>query len=105
MQHEQNSQSEAVARIVDMRIGLPWLLSAAAAIVMTFGSLVWSLAGANQKLELLNMQVADMRKNIDSRDTRIERIELDMHKIESVNEVQNQRIAAAEERMRIIGTR
>lgn len=59
-------------QFVDMRVPLPWLLSSAAAIMVTLGATLWNIAGQSNKLDQLIVTNQKLEKRLDDRDTRID---------------------------------
>jgi hypothetical protein len=52
-------------RVVDMRIPLPWLISAVVLSIGALGSTVWTVAGQSNDLKLLLTASAKMEKRMD----------------------------------------
>ena len=92
-------------RIVDVKFPLPWLLSTAAALVVSIASLTWQVAGANSPLESMVGEVSQVERRLDMRDERIDQLRSEVQQNRASNEVQNQRLAAIEERIRALGAR
>ena len=92
-------------RIVDVKFPLPWLLSTAAALVVSIASLTWQVAGANSRLESMVGEVSKVERRLDMRDERIDQLRSEVQQNRASNEVQNQRLAAIEERIRALGAR
>ena len=92
-------------RIVDVKFPLPWLLSTAAALVVSIASLTWQVAGANSRLESMVGEVSKVERRLDMRDERIDQLRSEVQQNRASNEVQNQRLAAVEERIRALGAR
>lgn len=61
-------------KIVDMRIPLTWLLSAAGVILMTLVTTLWSIAQQTNKLDQLIVSNAKLEKRLDERDIRIDSV-------------------------------
>lgn len=59
-------------QMVDMRIPLTWLLSAAVAILTTLGATLWNIAGQSNKLDQLIVANAKLEKRLDDRDVRLD---------------------------------
>ena len=96
---------QRASRIVDVKFPLPWLITTAAALVVSIASLTWQVAGANSKLEALANEAGKVERRLDTRDERIDQLRTDVQANRAANEVQNQRIAALEERVRALATR
>lgn len=92
-------------RIVDVKFPLPWLISTAAALVVSIASLTWQVAGANNRLESMALEVGKVERRLDMRDERIDQLRSEVQQSRASNEVQNQRLAAIEERIRALGAR
>ena len=92
-------------RIVDVKFPLPWLISTAAALVVSIASLTWQVAGANNRLESMALEVGKVERRLDMRDERIDQLRSEVQQNRAANEVQNQRLAAIEERIRALGAR
>lgn len=92
-------------RIVDVKFPLPWLISTAAALVVSIASLTWQVAGANNRLESMAVEVGKVERRLDMRDERIDQLRSEVQQNRAANEVQNQRLAAIEERIRALGAR
>ena len=92
-------------RIVDVKFPLPWLLSTAAALVVSIASLTWQVAGANSRLESMVGEVSKVERRLDMRDERIDQLRSEVQQNRASNEVQNQRLVAMEERIRALGAR
>lgn len=92
-------------RIVDVKFPLPWLLSTAAALVVSIASLTWQVAGANSRLESMVGEVSKVERRLDMRDERIDQLRSEVQQNRASNEVQNQRLVAVEERIRALGAR
>ena len=92
-------------RIVDVKFPLPWLLSTAAALVVSIASLTWQVAGANSRLESMVGEVSKVERRLDMRDERIDQLRAEVQQNRACNEVQNQRLAAVEERIRALSAR
>lgn len=90
-------------RIVDVKFPLPWLISTAAALVVSIASLTWQVAGANNRLESMAVEVGKVERRLDMRDERIDQLRSEVQQNRAANEVQNQRLAAIEERIRALG--
>ena len=93
------------SRIVDVKFPLPWLITTAAALVVSIASLTWQVAGANSKLETMAKDAGKVERRLDTRDERIDQLRTDVQANRAANEVQNQRIAALEERVRALAAR
>ena len=92
-------------RIVDVKFPLPWLISTAAALVVSIASLTWQVAGANSRLESMVGEVSKVERRLDMRDERIDQLRSEVQQNRASNEVQNQRLAAIEERIRALSAR
>ena len=92
-------------RIVDVKFPLPWLLSTAAALVVSIASLTWQVAGANSRLESMVGEVSKVERRLDMRDERNDQLRSEVQQNRASNEVQNQRLAAIEERIRALSAR
>ena len=92
-------------RIVDVKFPLPWLISTAAALVVSIASLTWQVAGANNRLESMAVEVGKVERRLDMRDERIDQLRSEVQQNRASNEVQNQRLAAVEERIRALSVR
>ena len=92
-------------RIVDVKFPLPWLLSTAAALVVSIASLTWQVAGASSRLESMVGEVSKVERRLDMRDERIDQLRSEVQQNRASNEVQNQRLVAVEERIRALGAR
>ena len=90
-------------RIVDVKFPLPWLISTAAALVVSIASLTWQVAGASSRLESMVGEVSKVERRLDMRDERIDQLRSEVQQNRASNEVQNQRLAAVEERIRALG--
>lgn len=88
-----------------MKFPLPWLISTAAALVVSIASLTWQVAGANNRLESMALEVGKVERRLDMRDERIDQLRSEVQQNRAANEVQNQRLAAIEERIRALGAR
>lgn len=96
---------QRASRIVDVKFPLPWLITTAAALVVSIASLTWQVAGANSKLEALASEAGKVERRLDTRDERIDQLRAEVQQNRAANEVQNQRLAAIEERVRSISVR
>lgn len=76
----------------DMKLPLPWLLSSVAAIMMTMGAMVWSVAGQSNKLDQLITNTAKLEKRVDERDSRVEIIKDAQYEARRVQDLLTQRI-------------
>ena len=92
-------------RIVDVKFPLPWLISTAAALVVSIASLTWQVAGANSRLESMVGEVSKVERRLDMRDERIDQLRSEVQQNRASNEVQNQRLVAVEERIRALSAR
>ena len=52
-------------RMVDMRIPLPYLISAVAGTILALGSTLWTVAGQSNDLKLLVVSSAKMEKRLE----------------------------------------
>ena len=87
-------------KVVDMRVGLPWLISSAATVVVSIASMAWSVSAANGKLEALAVVVGKVEHRLDTRDDRLERLAMEVQQNRAQNDVQNQRMQTIEETVR-----
>lgn len=83
-------------RVVDMRIPLHWLLSSAAAILMTLAATLWNIAGQSNKLDQLIVTNTKMEKRLDDRDGRIDGIRDRIFGLESTINMMQLRVEALE---------
>ncbi len=83
-------------RVVDMRVPLPWLISAAAAILGTLGVTLWNIAGQSNKLDQLVITNQKIEKRLDDRDNRIDTLKDKIFSLERVSDSQALRIQALE---------
>ena len=58
--------------VVDMKIPLPWLLTAGGAIIFTMATTLWSVAGQSNKLDQLLITTVKLEKRLDDRDEKSE---------------------------------
>ena len=93
------------ARVVDVKFPLPWLITTAGAVVGSIAALTWQVAGANGRLETMVVEVGKVERRLETRDERIDQLRTDVQQNRAANEVQNQRLAAIEERVRAISVR
>lgn len=93
------------ARVVDVKFPLPWLITTAGAVVCSIAALTWQVAGANGRLETMVVEVGKVERRLDTRDERIDQLRTDVQQNRAANEVQNQRLAAIEERVRALTAR
>ena len=93
------------ARVVDVKFPLPWLITTAGAVVGSIAALTWQVAGANGRLETMVVEVGKVERRLDQRDERIDQLRTDVQQNRAANEVQNQRLAAIEERVRALSVR
>jgi hypothetical protein len=73
-------------RFVDMRVPLHWLLSSAAAIILTLCMTLWNIAGQSNKLDQLIITNMKLEKRLDDRDTRIDGLRDKMFSLERVTD-------------------
>jgi hypothetical protein len=92
------TQSRPEQRVVDMRIPLHWLLSSAAAILLTLAATLWNIAGQSNKLDQLIITNAKMEKRLDDRDTRIDTLRDKMFTYERNLDSVQMRLEALERR-------
>ena len=59
-------------RFVDMRIPLPWLITAVVLSIGALGSTVWTVAGQSNDLKLLVSASSKMEKRLDDREIKTE---------------------------------
>lgn len=59
-------------RFVDMRLPLPWLITAVVLSISALGSTVWTVAGQSNDLKLLVSASAKMEKRMDDREIKTE---------------------------------
>lgn len=59
-------------RVVDMRMPLPWLITAVASSIIALSSMVWTVAGQSNDLKLLVMASSKMEKRLDDREAKTE---------------------------------
>lgn len=93
------------SRVVDVKFPLPWLITTAGAVVGSIAALTWQVAGANGRLETMVVEVGKVERRLDTRDERIDQLRTDVQQNRAANEVQNQRLAALEERVRALSVR
>lgn len=93
------------ARVVDVKFPLPWLITTAGTLVASIAALTWQVAGANGRLETMAVEVGKVERRLDTRDERIDQLRTDVQQNRAANEVQNQRMAAIEERVRALSVR
>lgn len=92
-------------RVVDVKFPLPWLITTAGAVVGSIAALTWQVAGANGRLETMVVEVGKVERRLETRDERIDQLRTDVQQNRAANEVQNQRLAAIEERVRALTAR
>lgn len=83
-------------QFVDMRVPLPWLLSSAAAIMVTLGATLWNIAGQSNKLDQLIVTNQKLEKRLDDRDTRIDSLRDKIFGLERSNDNLSLRIESIE---------
>lgn len=93
------------SRVVDVKFPLPWLITTAGAVVGSIAALTWQVAGANGRLETMVVEVGKVERRLDTRDDRIDQLRADVQQNRAINEVQNTRLAAIEERVRALTAR
>ena len=98
-------EGQRPARVVDVKFPLPWLITTASAVVGSIAALTWQVAGANGRLETMVVEVGKVERRLDTRDERIDQLRTDVQQNRAANEVQNQRLAAIEERVRALTAR
>lgn len=76
----------------DMKLPLPWLLTSVAAIMMSMGGMVWSVAGQSNKLDQLIVNTSKLEKRVDERDSRVEIMKDAQYEARRVQDLLTQRI-------------
>lgn len=94
-----------VHRIIDAKLPLTWLLSSAAALVLSLVSLEWSVAAQNNKLEQLIAQYSKIEQRLDARDQRMDDLMRQFYEMQRLDDAQSMRIDTLERTVGINSTK
>lgn len=90
------------AKYIEPKISLMWLLGAAGTLLSLLAFASWNLASANAEMRRIGESVARMERQIESRDSTLDRMQVEISSNRSLNDVQNSRINNLEEQQRAL---
>lgn len=91
-----------MTRYIEPKLSLMWLLGTGGTVITLLVVGVWNLASANAQMERIVTAVTRLESQLELRDSRIDKLNLDIQGNRSINEVQNARLANVEEQLRAI---
>lgn len=91
-----------MTKYIDTKVNLMWLISGFLSLLSVLAYAAWNLSSANEKMARISESVRRLEIQVEQRDGRLERMQLDISTNRSMNEVQNARLQNIEEQLRAL---
>lgn len=92
----------AMTKYIEPKVSLMWLISGFLSLLSILAVAAWNLSSANEKMARIGESVRRLEAQVEQRDARFERMQLEISTNRSMNDVQNARILNIEEQLRAL---